>query len=51
MNKMTTAEMQELYSVEGFAYGFCVARRKSDGVLGTLEFDHAPRFYYNFQES
>jgi len=48
---MTTAEMQELYEVQGFSLGMCIVRRKSDGVLGTLDFDHAPRFYYNFQEA
>ena len=36
------------YEVLGFALGICVVRRKSDGVRGTLDFDHAPRRYYNF---
>jgi hypothetical protein len=50
IKRMTTQEMQEEYDVEGFAYGICVVRRKADGVLGTLDFDHSPRFYYNFVE-
>jgi hypothetical protein len=51
MEKMTTAEMQEQYEVLGFAYYMCVVKRKSDGVKGTLDFDHSPRLYYNFQEA
>lgn len=45
---MTTEEMREQFEVLGFALGFVVVRRKSDGVQGTLDFDHAPRRYYNF---
>jgi hypothetical protein len=26
-----------------------VVRRKSDGVKGSLEFQHNPRFYFNFK--
>lgn len=26
-----------------------VVRRKADGVKGSLEFQHNPRFYFNFQ--
>lgn len=45
---MTTDEMLAEYEVLGFALGFCIVQRKSDGVKGTLDFDHAPRRYYNF---
>jgi len=48
---MTTAEMQEQYKVMGFALNMCIVERKSDGVKGTLDFDHSPRLYYNFQEA
>lgn len=48
MDKMTTSEMQELYKVEEFVFYMCVVTRKSDNIRGTLEFDHSPRFYYNF---
>ena len=47
--RMTTAEMQEAYEVLGFQFYMCVVKRKSDGVTGTLDFDHSPRVYYNFQ--
>lgn len=45
---MTTDEMLAEYEVLGFALGFCIVQRKSDGVKGTLDFDHMPRRYYNF---
>lgn len=45
---MTTDEMLAEYEVLGFALGFCIVQRKSDGVKGTLDFDHAPRRYHNF---
>lgn len=47
---MTTAEMQELYTVVGFAAPYVVVYRKSDGVRGSLQFTHHPRFYHSFQE-
>lgn len=43
-----TKELQENFEVEGFAAPYCVVRRKSDGARGTLEFQHRPRFYFNF---
>ena len=50
---MTTEEMREQFDVIGFAAGFgvnlVVVRRKSDGIRGTLEFTHAPRYYFGFQ--
>lgn len=46
----TTDEVREEYEVLGFQAPFCVVRRKSDGVLGSLRFMHHPRFYYDFQE-
>jgi hypothetical protein len=49
--KWNTAELQEDFDVLGFSYGMCIVKRKSDGVRGTLDFDHAPRVYYNFLEA
>jgi hypothetical protein len=54
---MTKDEMLELFEVQGFAYGFCIVKRKSDGVQGTLDFytddtaSHWVRYYHNFQEA
>ena len=45
-----TAELQEDFKVKGFCYGCVIVERKSDKKLGTLEFTHMPRFYYNFME-
>lgn len=41
-------EVQEHFEIIGFLAPFCSARRKSDGQKGVLEFQHHPRFYYNF---
>lgn len=46
----TTAELQEDFTVMGFSMGYVVVRRKSDGVVGSLQFDHSPRVYYGWQE-
>jgi hypothetical protein len=45
-----TQQMSEEFTVKGFAAPFVVVMRKSDGVVGSLEFQHSPRFYFNFQE-
>jgi len=44
-----TSQLQEDFSVEGFCAPYVVVRRKADGVKGSLEFQHHPRFYFNFQ--
>ena len=44
-----TAELQRDFDVIGFMAPFVVAIRKSDGVKGSLEFQHNPRFYFNFR--
>ena len=36
------------FDVLGFMAPFVVVRRKSDGQKGSLEFQHDPRFYFNF---
>ena len=44
----TTAIEQE-FTVQGFGGpGVCVAIRKSDGVRGSLLFNHMPRYYYGW---
>jgi len=45
-----TSQLTEDYEVIGFLAPFVVVRRKSDGVKGSLEFTHRPRFYYRFRE-
>jgi hypothetical protein len=46
-----TKELQEDFIVVGFAMGLCAVRRRSDGQLGSLQFDHNPRRYYDFVEA
>lgn len=45
----STAEMRAEFTVQGFAAPFVIVRRNSDGVRGSLEFRHSPRFYFSFQ--
>ena len=47
--KMTTKEATEKYEFISFAYGFAIVKDRETGVKGTLDFDHMPRFYYNFE--
>ncbi len=43
----STNEMTEDFTCIGFMAPYVVVRRKSDGVKGSLEFQHQPRFYFN----
>ena len=43
-----TSELSQQFEVVGFMAPFVVARRKTDGKKGSLEFQHSPRFYFNF---
>ena len=43
-----TAQLQADFEVLGFMAPFVVVRRRSDGVRGSMEFTHSPRFYFNF---
>jgi hypothetical protein len=45
-----TTELQQDYVVTGFMAPMVVVRRKSDDKVGSLEFQHDPRFYFNFRE-
>ena len=51
---MDKEEMLAEYEVIHFMAPFVVVQRKSDGVKGTLEFNHGtpdnPRTYTNFKE-
>lgn len=43
-----TEQLTKDFEVIGFMAPFVVVRRKADGVKGSLEFQHMPRFYFNF---
>ena len=42
-------ELARDFEVIGFAAPYVVVRRRSDCALGSLEFQHHPRFYFNFE--
>ena len=44
-----TDELRQEFDVLGFMAPLVVVRRMSDGVQGSLMFQHSPRFYFNFQ--
>lgn len=44
----TTDELRRDYEVVGFAAPLVVVRRRADGKLGSLEFQHNPRFFFSF---
>lgn len=45
-----TQELQKDFQVLGFGAPFVIVRRKSDGVEGSLLFQHSPRFYWGWAE-
>jgi hypothetical protein len=44
-----TAALQRDFEVTGFQAPFVVVKRRSDGAVGSLEFTHRPRVYFNWQ--
>lgn len=44
-----TDQLTEEFQAIGFMAPLIVVRRRSDGAKGSLEFQHSPRFYYNWQ--
>ena len=43
-----TSEVQKEFDVLSFSAPYVVVVEKSTGKKGTLIFQHAPRFYFNF---
>ena len=43
-----TKQMCEDFEAQGFGAPYIAVIRKVDRVKGSLEFQHNPRFYYNF---
>ncbi|MBL8794139.1 MAG: hypothetical protein JNM56_09555 [Planctomycetia bacterium] len=41
-------ELARDFEVLGFLAPYVVVRRKADGQLGSVAFQHAPRFYFDF---
>ena len=46
--RWNTQELSRDFTVHGFMAPFVVVTRKADGVKGTLEFTHNPRWYFGF---
>lgn len=44
-----TKQLQELFEVQGFAAPLAVVTRREDGAVGTVMFQHSPRFYFSFE--
>jgi hypothetical protein len=49
-NSWTTDEFRAEFEITGFMAPFVVARRRSDGKIGSAEFTHSPRVYFNWEE-
>ena len=49
-NVWTTSQLKSEFEVLGFMSPFIAVKRKSDGIVGSLAFQHSPRFYFNFLE-
>ena len=43
-----TKQLQENFDVLSFMAPYIVCSRKSDGATGSMQFQHDPRFYFNF---
>jgi hypothetical protein len=46
--RWSTAELVKEFEVHSFSAPFVVVTRRSDGVIGSMEFVHEPRVYFNF---
>jgi hypothetical protein len=44
-----TSQLMEDFEAIGFMAPLVVVRRRSDGKKGSLEFQHDPRLYFNWQ--
>ena len=44
----STQELSQDFEVTGFFAPYVAVSRRSNGKKGSLEFQHSPRFYFNF---
>ena len=47
---LDSKELAASFKVVGFMAPLVIVRRKSDGRIGSLEFQHVPRLYFNWRE-
>jgi hypothetical protein len=45
-----TEELSRDFEVRGFMAPLVVVKRKLDGKIGSLMFQHSPRYYFSFTE-
>ena len=45
-----TSELTNDFEVPEFAAPFAIVNRKADNRMGSLMFQHHPRYYFSFQE-
>lgn len=45
-----TKQLTEDFEVKAFLAPFVVVQRRRDKAIGSLEFQHHPRFYFNWKE-
>jgi hypothetical protein len=46
----STMELREFYEVTGFMAPYVIVTERSTGKVGSMEFQHEPRYYFNFVE-
>ena len=46
-----TTELSQEFNVLGFMAPYVVVVRKKDNVKGSMQFQHSPRFYFNFRKA
>ena len=46
-----TNQLREQFDVVGFLAPLVIVRRKTDGLKGTVLFQHSPRLYFQFRPS
>ena len=44
-----TAQLKRDFEVDGFMAPYVQVRRREDGAVGSLMFQHSPRYYFNFE--
>jgi hypothetical protein len=47
-NVWDTDELREEFEVLSFLAPYVAVRRRADGVRGSMEFQHSPRYYWGF---
>lgn len=48
---MDSSELLDKYEILGFMAPYVIVRREYDKAEGTFEFQHDPRFYFNWKPS